>query len=567
VVSWNPAAERLLGWRGEEVRGRSLLELTVPAQLRGQAQQLLERVRRGDVVPPFDTVRLDRHGVPVDVALSAVPIRDERGQVSGVATSMHDIRPRRAAQARILELNATLEQQVRERTAELRAVVENAASAIITADRACRITGMNPAGEAMLGMRARDALGRCVLELHDQDDLRQRSHLMPREVHDAVHEFPPHIRQLLYQGGPLPPAREHGQSEWLYRRADGTCFPGLLNLSLLRDAAGHSHGFLGIVTDLTERKALEEQLRERTRQAEGASRAKSAFLANMSHEIRTPLNAVIGMSHLLKQTGLDERQRVLVTHVNSADEHLLSILNDILDLSKIEAGKLQLEEHDFELRTLLQRVGSIVGDSALSKGLTVAVDAGTVPDMLRGDETRLRQALLNYASNAVTSRCARERCRSKGRGCWCASRSRTPAWASRRSRWHDSSRPSSRPMSPPPASTAARDLGWPSRAAWPSSWAATPARSPGRVEAASSGSRPGWVVGPPWPRLLPPHLRAPAPNCAGATPARGCWWQKTTKSTARWRWRCCVAWDWRWTLPRMAASRSRKRSKRPTTWC
>jgi PAS domain S-box-containing protein len=136
-------------------------------------------------------------------------------------------------------------------------------------------------------------------------------------------------------------------------------------------------------------------------QAEGASRAKSAFLANMSHEIRTPMNAILGLAHLLGREGLAPRQAEQVARIEDAARHLLSIINDILDLSRIEAGKLQLEERDFELPSLLERVRSIVGEGAAAKGLRLEVDAGALPRWLRGDATRVRQALLNYAGNAV----------------------------------------------------------------------------------------------------------------------------------------------------------------------
>jgi len=170
--------------------------------------------------------------------------------------------------------------------------------------------------------------------------------------------------------------------------------------------------------EIQERQIVEEQLRdhrhhleaevaERTADllqakalAEAASRAKSVFLANMSHEIRTPLNAILGLTHLLRgeiPAGQSER----LDKIDSAGRHLLSIINDILDISKIEAGKLQLEQSDFPLGSILDHVRSMISDAVHRKGLGVEVDGDDVPLWLRGDPTRLRQALLNYASNAV----------------------------------------------------------------------------------------------------------------------------------------------------------------------
>ena len=152
------------------------------------------------------------------------------------------------------------------------------------------------------------------------------------------------------------------------------------------------------------RDSLQVLLKERTaamEQARIASSAKTRFLANMSHEIRTPLNAVIGLTGLLQSTPLDDGQRDRLRKIEAAGQHLLTVINDILDLSKIEAGRMQLEETDFLLDDLLAQVQTLIAQAAVKKGLTLAVDRGDVPRCLRGDPTRLRQSLLNFAGNAV----------------------------------------------------------------------------------------------------------------------------------------------------------------------
>ena len=142
-------------------------------------------------------------------------------------------------------------------------------------------------------------------------------------------------------------------------------------------------------------------LAERALQAESATRAKSAFLANMSHEIRTPMNAIIGLTHLLSRDSRDSLQRERLGKIDLSARHLLQVINDILDLSKIEAGKMVLDNVEFALDELMGRVFEIVGAAARDKGLELVLDTDHVPDRLRGDPTRLSQVLTNLLGNAV----------------------------------------------------------------------------------------------------------------------------------------------------------------------
>ena len=135
--------------------------------------------------------------------------------------------------------------------------------------------------------------------------------------------------------------------------------------------------------------------------AQAASRAKSDFVANMSHEFRTPMNAIIGLTHLLMQSDQQPRQIEWLRRIETASAHLLSLINAVLDISKIEAGKLELAQADFDLATTFGQLRALVADQVLSKGLRMEFDTGDVPPGLRGDSTRLLQALLNYTGNAI----------------------------------------------------------------------------------------------------------------------------------------------------------------------
>ncbi|NCA68678.1 MAG: response regulator [Sphingobacteriia bacterium] len=194
---------------------------------------------------------------------------------------------------------------------------------------------------------------------------------------------------------------EHNSHEIRLTRQDQTRFWARVTSRLL-DPEQPLKGVLGIIVDIEQEHATAEALREAKELAESAARVKSEFLANMSHEIRTPMNAILGLAHLALKTELTTKQLGYLTRIQSSGQHLLGIINDILDLSKIEAGKLNLEQTDFVLDGLLSNLGSLIGEKAAEKGLELIFEiAPQVPTWLHGDPLRLGQILINYANNAV----------------------------------------------------------------------------------------------------------------------------------------------------------------------
>ena len=217
-------------------------------------------------------------------------------------------------------------------------------------------------------------------------------------------------------------ALTRGQSwkgEFHNRKKDGTEYIEFAIITPLRQPDGTISHYVAVKDDITEKKRiaveldqyrnhLQELVAQRTeeltaarQQAEAATIAKSVFLANMSHEIRTPMNVIIGLTYLIQRAGATPEQADRLTKIDTASRHLLAVINDILDLSKIEAGKLRLDSSDFNLSAVLDNAASIITPAAQEKGLAVEIDRDSVPVWLHGDALRLRQALLNCAVNAI----------------------------------------------------------------------------------------------------------------------------------------------------------------------
>jgi PAS domain S-box-containing protein len=192
--------------------------------------------------------------------------------------------------------------------------------------------------------------------------------------------------------------------EILNYRKDGTTFWNALAIAPVQDACGRVTHFVGVQTDVTERKRFEEELRRAKESAEAASRSKSAFLANMSHELRTPLNAIIGYSEMLREEAEDLGRPEFVadlTRIYASGKHLLGLINDVLDLSKIEAGRMDLYFEPFAIAELVQGVLSTIQPLAEKSGNAIVLNHSGDLGMMQSDQAKVRQALLNLLSNAA----------------------------------------------------------------------------------------------------------------------------------------------------------------------
>ncbi|MGB5177715.1 MAG: PAS domain S-box protein, partial [Gammaproteobacteria bacterium] len=269
-----------------------------------------------------------------------------------------------------------------DREQRLRALVSTAVDGVMIIDAGGMVQEYNPACEQLFGYREEEVVGRNV------------KMLMPppyREEHDEY--------LLRYRVTGRKRIIGIGR-EVEGRRKDGTTFP--MELSVGEARPGGQQVFVGIIRDISARKSAEQSLRVAKEQAESASHAKSQFLANMSHEIRTPMNAVLGYTQLIKSDpDMPDKYRRPLKAIHSAGNHLISLIDDILDLSKIEAGAMELDSRDFDLGDLTEDVSGMFAMRCEQKGLTWREDVHIGERAVRADDRKLRQVLINLLGNAV----------------------------------------------------------------------------------------------------------------------------------------------------------------------
>jgi two-component system sensor histidine kinase/response regulator len=262
----------------------------------------------------------------------------------------------------------------------MRALLETLPTPVIIRDADRRVTLVNAAWEKMLGISRHDIVGK-LIEEYSGSALSDNHRQSDEEVLSSK-------QSLRY--------------ETVVHGVDGSHYDVIVAKTPLLGDDGNVTGLAAVVTDISGQKRITEALEKARLSAEAAVHAKSRFLANMSHELRTPLNGVVGMASLIENTALDAKQRRFVRTLKTSAEALVTLINDVLDLSKAEAGKLELSHGPFELRRELEQVVSLFSARAHDKGIELAAHiARDVPAVIHGDSIRLRQVLGNLVNNAV----------------------------------------------------------------------------------------------------------------------------------------------------------------------
>ena len=368
VISWNRGAELLLGYRKEEILGKNVAILAGPERV-AEVREHLDNVSHGYRIFPFDTVLTAKDGSRREVQLSVSPIRNTAGEVVGSSAIAHDISKRVDA-----------ERKLRESEQRFRLMADGCPAMIWVTDEKGENRFNNRAYLEFTGKTCNEAYGSgWQLLMHPEDESGYiRSFQLALQDQTA---FRAEARFL----------RADGEWRWIASYAEPRFSP-----------SGEFLGHVGLSPDITERKQAEALLVQAREQAEAASRAKSEFLANLSHEIRTPMNGIIGMTGLLLDTELNEEQSRYAEIVRDSGESLLRLVNDILDLSRIEAGRLELESLSFDLQSELDDFAAALRVRALQKGLKFSSSVDPlVPTQLSGDPGRLRQILTNLVGNAI----------------------------------------------------------------------------------------------------------------------------------------------------------------------
>jgi PAS domain S-box-containing protein len=360
IVLVNSQAEKVFGYARNALIGMPV-EMLLPERYRvghhGHRANFFAQPRTRTMGVGLDLYGLRNGGDEFPVEISLSPLVTEEGTM--VMSAVRDITDRKKAEQKF------------------RGLLESAPDAMVIVGRDGRIALVNSQTERLFGYRREDLLGQMV-------------EILVPERYRAKH--PGHRHGFFSE----PRARSMGAELELHGlRSDGTEFPVEVSLSPLETEEGVFVS--SAIRDVTERKRYEQALHE-------ANRLKSEFLANMSHELRTPLNGIIGFSEFLidgKPGDLNAKQKVYLADILGCGRHLLKLINDILDLSKIEAGKLEFHPEKFSLLAAVEEVRAVVSAIARDKGITIGHDLSVAADIVNLDRQRLIQVLYNLLSNAV----------------------------------------------------------------------------------------------------------------------------------------------------------------------
>ena len=389
IQIFNVGAERMLGYTAAEVMNTiTPADISDPQELVARAHALSAELAT-DITPGFEALvfkasrgiediyeltYIRKDGTRFPAVVSVTALRDAQGGIIGYLLIGTDNTARKLVE----EEKAKSDQRLRDQQFYTRSLIESNIDALMTTDPSGIITDVNKQMEALTGSTRDELIGAPFKDCFTD----------PKRAEAG-------IKRVLSE-------KSITDYELTARARDGTQTVVSYNATTFYDRGRTLQGVFAAARDVTERKRVESELQQAKAAAESASRTKSDFLASMSHEIRTPMNAIMGIADLLAKTSLSAEQDKYVQIFRRSGDNLLNLINDILDLSKVEASQLDLERTGFSLSDHLEKVIEMVAPRAHEKGLALICEiAPSVSNDLVGDPTRLRQVLLNLLGNAI----------------------------------------------------------------------------------------------------------------------------------------------------------------------
>lgn len=384
TLVWDERMYELYGRIGSDAEEASQLwSQSLHPEDRARAEQEWQDALNG--VRPFDTTfRINLpHGSVRHLKAHAKLLRDEKGHAQRMIGVSFDVTER-----------VSLDAELRVALARLHSVLDAAGAAIIMTDCDGLIKLFNRSAQHLLGYHDSEVVDKHSPALfHDPGEVEQRGVQLSTEYGESIAGFQVFVHQPRLAGSE--------NRRWTYITKGGARFPVSLTVSPVLDDTGVLVGYLGLAHDVSREDEQAQKLRQAVHKANRANTAKSAFLANMSHEIRTPMNAVIGLSYMLERTNLSADQEDLVQKVKVAGKALLGLINNVLDLSKIEAAELALEHAPFDMNDMLNNLNLLSSVQAQTKGIDFSIEAPEHLGARVGDSTRLQQVLLNLVNNGI----------------------------------------------------------------------------------------------------------------------------------------------------------------------
>jgi PAS domain S-box-containing protein len=373
----------------EDVVGRLDEEMAWAAQAAQYRQDDQSVMESGQARLRFVAPQTTPDGKTIWLQISKVPLRDADGKVVGILGVYDDITEQRKNDEELEQHRYNLERMVLERTAELQA-----------ANHQLRDTqfAMDSVGIGILWV---DVATAQILEVNHFAAVLSgytEAQMSEMKVTDLIPNFGAEDFKSFVKRARR---EEFVHLEYDQMKADGSWAPVEVVVYYQHPTNASPERLIAFVTDITDRKVIARELFRAKSAAETANKAKSAFLANMSHEIRTPLNAITGMAYMIRKSGLTPEQSNRLFKLEMASEHLLNVVDTVLEIAKIEAGKLTLAQQPLHVDALMENVVTMLRDRAQAKGLRFTVFSDVLPTHLEGDYTRLQQCLLNYASNSI----------------------------------------------------------------------------------------------------------------------------------------------------------------------